>query len=61
MGCWTCLPTCDKCKPKFYECPECGGQGSFFFRKCLACGRAMTEEDEARGREEWVEKRRGGA
>lgn len=52
MSCWACSPTCDRCKPKFYDCP-CGQRGLIALKKCLACGRAMDEEDKRRGREAW--------
>lgn len=58
MSCWTCLPTCDKCKPKFYECPACGGQGNVVFKRCPSCGRPMTPEDAQRAKEVWLAKRR---
>ena len=61
MGCWTCLPFCENCKPKFYDCPECGGRGSIYFKKCTNCGRPMDSEDERRGRDAWLAKRRGNA
>ena len=56
MGCWTCLPFCENCKPKFYDCPECGARASMYYRKCTECGRPMTEEDVNRGRIAWMEK-----
>ena len=58
--CWTCKPFCDNCKPKFYDCPECGNpKASIVVRKCIQCGRPMTPEDEQRGREAWLAKRQG--
>lgn len=59
MGCWTCLPFCENCKPKFYDCPECGGKGSIYFRKCTECNRPMEPEDADRARALWHEARRG--
>ena len=58
MGtCWACTPFCDRCKPKFYECPECGGQGNLFFKRCIACGRPMTPEDVEWAHENWRAKK----
>ena len=57
-GCWTCLPFCENCKPKFYTCPQCGEQGSIYFKKCTHCGRPMTAEDEQAGQAAWLEKRK---
>ena len=56
MACWTCQPFCDRCRPKFYVCPKCGGKGNVYFGKCLDCGQAMTDEDVEDARRRWAEK-----
>ena len=47
------MPHCDKCRPKFFDCPYCGELTFFNLAKCPHCGERMTEEDYARGKETW--------
>ena len=53
MACWICLPTCDKCKPKYFNCPNCGGLAFFALDKCPCCGYVPTEDDQNNGLEAW--------
>ena len=58
MACWVCLPGCDKCRPKFFTCPHCGGLAYFSLDKCPVCRNPVSETDREKGLSEWQERHR---
>lgn len=56
MGCLVCLPSCDKCRPKYLPCPECGGTAYLDLGKCTVCGRPMTGAEREEAVRLWNEK-----
>ena len=57
MGCLVCIPACDRCQPKYFTCPSCGGLAFFKIEACPACSYEHTKHDRERGMEEWRAKR----
>lgn len=53
MGCYLCVPTCDNCKPKFFECPQCGNRAFFALKECQSCGHVLTQDDCDTGLKAW--------
>lgn len=54
MACFACMPECDKCIPKFIDCPQCGGKNSISDTLCAMCGHVFTSDERKRAKALWV-------
>lgn len=56
MACLACMPDCDKCKPKFISCPDCGMRCTLKDAACTQCGHDFTLAEKKLAREQWIER-----
>lgn len=47
-------PDCERCKPRFLVCPNCGTKTSLFLPLCEHCKEQLSEEAKRDAREQWV-------
>ena len=51
-----CRSTCDNCRPKYVDCPNCGTRNFLVMGKCKKCGAEITAEAKDEAIAEWQRK-----